>query len=235
MSSLRPGGGVAGRGRAKIRGGRGGSNALGVGGGAGATGGRGRGAPKNAPPASTRGTSSVRGTTAPRGSATSTRGSRGLLNSLQQGRLPNAPAAAARSRPTTPTSTPTQGSFQQRYEVLKKNRETERAEAIANGLLADPDRPRTLAEAITPVGTCQDMCPEFERVERVVQNDVWTAELDQNIASDIGTARRQPDEARMVKKFRRAAAGIDEQLPSDLRPPPVLKVGDEIMQEHILV
>lgn len=28
----------------------------------------------------------------------------------------------------------------------------------------------------------------------------------------------------MVKKFRRAAAGIDEQLPSDLRPPAVLKV-----------
>ena len=34
-----------------------------------------------------------------------------------------------------------------------------------------------------------------------------------------------PAEERMVKKFRRAAAGIDEQLPSDLRPPATLKVG----------
>jgi len=33
----------------------------------------------------------------------------------------------------------------------------------------------------------------------------------------------EPDEARMVKKFRRAAAGLEEQLPSDLRPPAILK------------
>ena len=36
-------------------------------------------------------------------------------------------------------------------------------------MLADPDKPTSLANAITPVGTCQDMCPEFERVERIVQ------------------------------------------------------------------
>jgi hypothetical protein len=58
------------------------------------------------------------------------------------------------------------------------------------------------------------MCPEFERLERIVQKDVWGPELD-----DQGA----PDEQRMVKKFRRAAAGIDEQLPSDLRPPTTLK------------
>jgi hypothetical protein len=58
------------------------------------------------------------------------------------------------------------------------------------------------------------MCPEFERLERIVQKDVWGPELD-----DQGA----PDELRMVKKFRRAAAGIDEQLPSDLRPPTTLK------------
>lgn len=58
------------------------------------------------------------------------------------------------------------------------------------------------------------MCPEFERLERVVQKDVWGPELD-----DQGA----PAEHRMVKKFRRAAAGIDEQLPSDLRPPSTLK------------
>lgn len=59
------------------------------------------------------------------------------------------------------------------------------------------------------------MCAEFERLERIVQKDVWGAEQ-----GDDGL----PDESRMVKKFRRAAAGIDEQLPSDLRPPAMLKV-----------
>jgi nuclear mRNA export protein SAC3 len=29
-----------------------------------------------------------------------------------------------------------------------------------------------LDKAITPVGTCTEMCPEFERVERIVQNMV---------------------------------------------------------------
>lgn len=52
---------------------------------------------------------------------------------------------------------------------LKQNREQERKDAIKNGFLADPDKPTSLAYAITPVGTCQDMCPEYERVERIVQ------------------------------------------------------------------
>ena len=55
---------------------------------------------------------------------------------------------------------------------LKKNRERERKDAIRKGFLADPDKPTSLANAITPVGTCQDMCPEFERVERIVQQMV---------------------------------------------------------------
>lgn len=59
------------------------------------------------------------------------------------------------------------------------------------------------------------MCAEYERLERIVQNDIWGPEQAEN---------GSPDEMRMVKKFRRAAAGIDEQLPSDLRPPATLKV-----------
>ena len=55
---------------------------------------------------------------------------------------------------------------------LKLQREEERKEAIRRGVLADPDKPTSLANAITPVGTCQDMCPEFERVERIVQQMV---------------------------------------------------------------
>ncbi|CAD0114810.1 unnamed protein product [Aureobasidium uvarum] len=120
-----------------------------------------------------------------------------------------APAQSSNVSSSSPSS------FADRFQALKKRREQERIHAIAQGFLADPDKPRTLAEAITPVGTCPDMCPEFERLERVVQKDVWGPELD-----DQGA----PAEHRMVKKFRRAAAGIDEQLPSDLRPPSTLKL-----------
>ena len=60
----------------------------------------------------------------------------------------------------------------EKYQQLKAQREQERRDAIRNGFLADPDRPTSLKNAITPVGTCQDMCPEFERVERIVQSMV---------------------------------------------------------------
>ncbi|KAK5119962.1 hypothetical protein LTR85_007038 [Meristemomyces frigidus] len=114
------------------------------------------------------------------------------------------------------------GSWTQRYESLTKSRERERRQAIAQGLIADPDKPRSLAEAITPVGTCQEMCAEYERAQRAVQNDVWAEEMDPN-HSVYSVGKAEPDEARMVKKFRRAAAGVEEQLPSDLRPPGVLR------------
>ncbi|KAB8349639.1 hypothetical protein FH972_023658 [Carpinus fangiana] len=137
------------------------------------------------------------------------------------GKGPSQPTKNNTIRPTAPAFAPKQVShtnstdYSARYETLKKARQQERKRAIADGFLADPDHPRSLANAITPVGTCQDMCAEFERVERAVQQDVWAIEKLQD--------KSGPDEARMVKKFRRAAAGLEEQLPSDLRPPQTLK------------
>ncbi|KAK0915084.1 actin cytoskeleton and mitosis protein [Friedmanniomyces endolithicus] len=114
------------------------------------------------------------------------------------------------------------GDWGDRFEAFTKARARERAGAILQGLIADPDKPRSLAEAITPVGTCQDMCAEFERVQRAAQNDVWKEEM--TVAQGLhNNGKPEPDESRMVKKFRRAAAGLEEQLPSDLRPPSVLK------------
>lgn len=66
------------------------------------------------------------------------------------------------------------------------------------------------------------MCAQYERAQRAVQNDVWAEETDPN-HSVYSNSKAEPEEARMVKKFRRAAAGVEEQLPSDLRPPDVLK------------
>lgn len=55
---------------------------------------------------------------------------------------------------------------------LKEDREIERQKAIANGIIADPEKKTTLENAIKPVGECEDMCPEYERAERIVQKTV---------------------------------------------------------------
>lgn len=59
---------------------------------------------------------------------------------------------------------------------LKIDRTKERERAIREGLMADPNQPTYLNQAITPVGTCTSMCPEFERVERIVQKMVDKSE-----------------------------------------------------------
>ncbi|KAK3713968.1 actin cytoskeleton and mitosis protein [Vermiconidia calcicola] len=194
--------------------------------------GRGRGSTQQAPSRS-RGASTSRGrgysSNAPRGNAT-TRGTFGRPT-LQAGNrgargLSYTAANAANKqdtlRPGASGGAKTRGSWQDRWQALTKARERERADAIQRGLIADPDKPRSLSEAITPIGTCQELCAEYERVQRVVQKDVWKEETDPN-QSAFATTENEPEEARMVKKFRRAAAGLEEQLPSDLRPPAVLK------------
>lgn len=42
--------------------------------------------------------------------------------------------------------------------------------------MADPNQPTSLNQAITPAGTCTSMCPDFERVERIVQKMVDKSE-----------------------------------------------------------
>lgn len=59
---------------------------------------------------------------------------------------------------------------------LKLDRAKQRERAIRQGQMADPNQPTSLNKAITPVGTCTSMCPEFERVERIVQKMVDKSE-----------------------------------------------------------
>ena len=59
---------------------------------------------------------------------------------------------------------------------LKLDRVKKREYAIKQGQMADPNQPTLLNKAITLVGTCTTMCPEFERVERIVQKMVDRAE-----------------------------------------------------------
>ncbi|KAK9760878.1 actin cytoskeleton and mitosis protein, partial [Basidiobolus ranarum] len=101
-----------------------------------------------------------------------------------------------------------------RYQELKAIRPALRADYIAKGLIQDPNKPIRLDQAINFVGTCQDMCPEFEREEREYQKNLEKFEL------IPGTSRI--DHARAVKAYHRPAAGNEQPLPSDVRPPPVL-------------
>lgn len=78
----------------------------------------------------------------------------------------------------------------------------------------DPLVPKRLEDAITLVGTCLDMAPRFERYRRQRENNLFEWE------TIPGT--KKVDHKRAVKMYERAAG--DKTLPSDLRPPIVLKV-----------
>ncbi|BGP18182.1 actin cytoskeleton and mitosis protein [Rhodosporidiobolus nylandii] len=101
-----------------------------------------------------------------------------------------------------------------RYLELKPLREAARLSAIKSGLIPDPSKPMRLDEARDFEGTCEEMCPEWEREEREYQNNVDPLER------YPGTTRIDP--RRAVKAFHRPAAGNDQPLPSDVRPPAVL-------------
>ncbi|KAL4940741.1 SAC3/GANP/Nin1/mts3/eIF-3 p25 family-domain-containing protein [Aspergillus oleicola] len=122
------------------------------------------------------------------------------------------------------------GSYNDRYEQLKIDRAKQREQAIKAGQMADPNQPMSLNKAITPVGTCTSMCPEFERVERIVQKMVDKSEKHLHPA----TNSLQNMEAKMLKRFRRSAAGYDEQLPSDIRTPGTLLQSVNYLTRHVI-
>ncbi|KAJ5689408.1 hypothetical protein N7462_003800 [Penicillium macrosclerotiorum] len=121
-------------------------------------------------------------------------------------------------------------SYTDRYEKLKLDRAKERQQAIRDGQMADPDQPTSLHNAITPVGTCTAMCPEFERVERIVQKMVDKSEKYLHPTSKT----LQNMETKMLKRFRRSAAGYDAQLPSDIRTPRTLLQTTNYLIRYIL-
>ncbi|KAG1858520.1 SAC3/GANP/Nin1/mts3/eIF-3 p25 family-domain-containing protein [Suillus subluteus] len=99
------------------------------------------------------------------------------------------------------------------WKEFVKAREVERKTAIAEGKMDDPNVPKRLEDAITMVGTCMDMCPRFERYRRERENNLFEWE--------IVPGTKRVDHKRAVKMYERAAG--DKTLPSDLRPPEVLR------------
>jgi nuclear mRNA export protein SAC3 len=89
------------------------------------------------------------------------------------------------------------------YNDYKSYRDKVRASLIRAGLLDDPDKPKKLSEALEFKGTCEDMCPEFERASRIMDG-----RIDKN---------EEGGPENMVKALARSAAGQDAPLPSDIR------------------
>ncbi|KAI1971254.1 actin cytoskeleton and mitosis protein [Ophidiomyces ophidiicola] len=143
-------------------------------------------------------------------------GSASTVSSIDQTRDPrrNNNAAARLQKPTMHGNRDDLS----RFEQLKRHRSQQRTKAIDEGLMADPNQPTSLNRAITPTGTCTEMCPEYERVERIVQKMVDKSEKYLN----PDTGELEIMETKMLKRFRRSAAGYDEQLPSDIRTPNTL-------------
>ncbi|KAK9767087.1 actin cytoskeleton and mitosis protein [Basidiobolus ranarum] len=113
-----------------------------------------------------------------------------------------------------------------RYFQLKALRPQLRSRYIAQGLLQDPTKPLRLDQAITFVGTCQDMCPEFECEEREYQKNLEKFEL------IPGTNKL--DRKRAVKAYHRPAAGNEQPLPCDVRSPEVLTKTLDYLIENIV-
>jgi hypothetical protein len=93
------------------------------------------------------------------------------------------------------------------FNDYKTYRAKVRAALIRASLLDDPDKPKKLSEALEFKGTCEDMCPDFERASRIMDLRIDPNELEGNL----------PSQSKMVKALARSAAGQDAPLPSDVR------------------
>lgn len=125
--------------------------------------------------------------------------------------------------PSWPTSAPGDPSQKAAVEGFWQNLKAYRARVrtclIRNGYLDDPDKPKKLSEAIDFKGTCEGMCPEFEKVTRIVEHDVQSAEKELSLDGQT----YWPALHKMVKALARSAAGQDAPLPEDVRSPAALR------------
>ncbi|KAJ4388947.1 actin cytoskeleton and mitosis protein [Gnomoniopsis smithogilvyi] len=107
------------------------------------------------------------------------------------------------------------------YRVRYKAYESRvRSSLIKAGIIDDPDVRKKLSDAIDFRGVCEDMCPEGEKVSRIVEHDV---KLPERIRNPGGPGDGWPNPDLMVKSFKRSAAGIDAPLPTEVRSPAALR------------
>lgn len=104
------------------------------------------------------------------------------------------------------------------YNKYKKYHEAIFESLRAAELLSDPEKRRSLKDALTFKGICEDMCPDWERIQRIVEGGVSSEEKVQG-----PDGQKWFDPTRMVKKLGRSSAGQEEPTPMDVRTISALK------------
>ena len=89
----------------------------------------------------------------------------------------------------------------------------------------NPEGQMHLRDSVKLIGICTDMCPEYERVRRIVEDDVKPPECTPE-TQHLPRKQRIPDESCMVKAYARSAAGMDVELVSEIRSPITCLVGN---------
>lgn len=100
------------------------------------------------------------------------------------------------------------------FEEFQEYRKVERENMEKYNLVDKENAKKSLDDAIVFRGSCQDMCPTYERVERVFKNQVSKWEKDP-VTNKISRSLA-------IKTFMRPS-GQAPPLPSDVRPPNVLQ------------
>lgn len=129
--------------------------------------------------------------------------------------------------PGDPSNLKAMDDYRVRY---KKYEARVRTSLIKAGLIDDPDVRKKLSDAIDFRGICEDMCPEGEKVSRIVEHDVKQPERTQTFGKEQGWA----DPNLMIKSFKRSAAGTDSPLPTEVRSPAALRRTLDYLIDNLL-
>ncbi|RYP05188.1 hypothetical protein DL764_003968 [Monosporascus ibericus] len=119
--------------------------------------------------------------------------------------------------PANPGSTSQRKAVEKFREAYSVYREKAMKSLIQAGLFDDPDKKRRLSEAINFKGICEGMCPDWDKVTRIVQHDVKKEEKEEIDGELVASLPL------MVTRYSRSSAGQDLPLPMDVRSPAALR------------
>ncbi|KAI9049203.1 hypothetical protein LZ554_007050 [Drepanopeziza brunnea f. sp. 'monogermtubi'] len=113
----------------------------------------------------------------------------------------------------------------------KKYQNKVRTALMREGVIDDPEKPKSLADAIDFKGTCEEMCPQLEKIERLLEGRVDACE--KGLQPD-GTLTRHAMMEKMVKIHARSSAGQDAPLPSEVRTTAALRRTVDYLMKDVL-
>ncbi|KAG4437244.1 hypothetical protein IFR05_007260 [Cadophora sp. M221] len=119
----------------------------------------------------------------------------------------------------------------QHLQNYKAYQDKVRSSLMKAGLIDDPEKPKSLKDAIDFKGTCEEMCPEFEKIERLVESRVDVSE--KGVQPD-GTPTRHAVMDKMVKILARSSAGQSAPLPSEVRTTAALRRTVDYLMKDVL-